>query len=81
MIRALFLSHPESVGETYLEHQGVALSFAAELVAAGLACAVHALVPALFTRTGSRAIERLHTRLVANRHAKVRETHAGTLAA
>jgi len=81
MIRALFLSHPESVGETYLEHQGVALSFAAELVAAGFACAVHAVVPGLFTRTASRAIERLHTRLVANRHAKVREAHPGTLAA
>jgi len=81
MFRSLFLSHPESVGETYLEHQGVALSFAAELVAAGLACAVHALVPALFTRTGSRAIERLHTRLVANRNAKVGKAHQGTLAA
>ncbi len=81
MIRSLFLSHPESVGETYLEHQRVALSFAVELVAAGLACAVHAVVPGLFTRTGSRAIERLHTRLVANRHAKVREAQPETLAA
>jgi hypothetical protein len=81
MIRSLFLSHPESVGETYLEHQGVALSFAAELVAAGLACGVHAVVPGLFTRTASRAIERLHRRLVANRHAKVRETRPETLAA
>jgi hypothetical protein len=81
MIRSLFLSHPESVGETYLQHQGVALSFAAELVMAGLACAVHAVIPALCTRTASRAIERLHGRLVTNRLAKVREAHQGTLAA
>ncbi len=80
MFRSLFLSHPESVGETYFEHQGVALSFAVELLAAGLACAVHAVVPGLFTRTGSQAIERLHARMVANRNAKVRE-HQGTLAA
>ena len=64
MFRSLFLSHPEAVGETYLEHQGVALTFAAELLAAGFACAVHALVPALFPRTASRAIERLHVRLI-----------------
>jgi hypothetical protein len=81
MIRSLFLSHPEAVGETYLEHQGVALSFAAELMVASLACAVHAVVPGLCTRTGSRTIERLHARMVANRHAKVRETDPGALAA
>jgi len=81
MIRSLFLSHPESVGETYLEHQGVALSFAAELLAASLACAVHALVPALFTRTGSRAIERLHARMVANRFANVQASETGAVRA
>jgi hypothetical protein len=81
MIRSLFLSHPESVGETYIEHQGVALSFAVELLAASLACAVHAVVPGLFKRTGSQAIERLHARMVTNRRAKVRESHTGTLAA
>jgi hypothetical protein len=81
MIRSLFLSHPQSVGETYMEHQGVALSFAAELFVASLACAVHAVVPGLCTRTGSRTIERLHARMVANRHAKVRDAQPQTLAA
>ena len=69
MLRSLFLAHPESVGETYLEHQGVALSFAGELLAAGLACGVHAVVPGLFTRTASRSIERLHARLIVARRA------------
>jgi len=81
MIRSLFLSHPESVGESYLEHQGVAFSFAAELFVASLACAVHAIVPGLCTRTGSRAIDRLHARMVANRHAKACEPQTQTLAA
>ncbi len=73
MLRALFLAHPESVGETYVEHQGVALSFAGDLLSAGLACGVHALVPGLFTRTASEAIERLHARLVVARHSKTQE--------
>ena len=67
MIDTLFLRHPRSVGESYREHQVVALTFAGELVAASLACGVHAIVPALFTRSASRAIERLHTRRVLHR--------------
>lgn len=67
MLRSLFLDHPASVGETYFEHQGVALSFARELLVAGVACAVHGVVPALFVRTASRSVGRLHDRLVVNR--------------
>jgi len=67
MLDRWFLAHPRSVGESYLEHMGVALSFAAALFAAGLACAVHGLAPALFTRTGSRAVERLHQRMTLQR--------------
>ena len=82
MLRALFLAHPESVGETYVEHQGVALSFAGELLAAGFACTVHALIPGLFTRTASEAIDRLHARLVVGRQNKTREhVQPDTLAA
>lgn len=73
MIEPIFLRHPRSVGESYLEHQSVALSFAGEMLVAGLACAVHALVPALFTKTASRAIERLHSRLVLHRAGPVTE--------
>jgi hypothetical protein len=68
MIERLFLRHPRTVGESYLEHQAVALSFAGELFGAGAACAVHAAVPALFTKTASRAVERLHSRLVLHRN-------------
>jgi hypothetical protein len=69
MFKSVFLSHPRSVGETYLEHQGVALSFAGELMVAGLACAVHAFIPALFPRAASQKIERLYLRLNVKRHA------------
>lgn len=63
----VFLRHPRAVGETYLEHMAVALSYGLPLIAAGLACVVHAIVPALFERTGSRAIVNLHSRLIATR--------------
>jgi hypothetical protein len=37
------------------------------MVVAGIACIVHALVPALFETTGSRAVTRLYNRMVVNR--------------
>jgi len=51
-----FVDHPASVGESYGEHFAVASGFGLRLIAAGLACLVHACVPAWFTRTGSRAV-------------------------
>lgn len=67
MLDAVFRAHPRSVGESYLKHLGTALSFAVRLLAAGGACLVHAFVPALFERTGSRMIARLHEEMVAGR--------------
>ena len=67
MLERWFLSHPRSVNESYLEHQGCAMRFSVSLLGAGLACFVHALVPALFERTASQAIERLHGEMVMHR--------------
>ncbi|MEQ8585271.1 MAG: DUF6356 family protein [Thalassobaculaceae bacterium] len=67
---SLFTEHPRSVGETYLEHMGVAASFGGRLLVAGLACMVHAVLPFLFTKTGSQAITELHDRMVLNRRQK-----------
>jgi Family of unknown function (DUF6356) len=72
-----FREHPASVGETYFEHMGVALSFGAALLAAGLACLVHAIFPFLFTTTARVAIQRLHRRVVTHRD---RRPHAGETA-
>lgn len=63
----LFTEHPETVGETYGQHMGTALSFAGPLMFAGLACLVHAVLPFLFEKTGSRVITRLHDRMVTHR--------------
>ena len=64
-----FTSHPRAVGETYGEHFGVAIGFSAAMIAGGLACAVHAVLPFLFTSTGSQTIRRLHDRMVRSRAA------------
>jgi Family of unknown function (DUF6356) len=65
----LFLEHPRSVGESYLEHQRHALGFGLSLFLASMACFVHAIVPGMCVRTGSTAIKRLHDRMVTHRTA------------
>ena len=55
-IRRLFSEHPASVGETYGEHFHVAGHFAFELAKASALCAVHAVFPALYTRTASTKV-------------------------
>ncbi|MFL5192879.1 DUF6356 family protein [Microvirga tunisiensis] len=66
-LKQFFTEHPESVGESYLEHMNVALSFAVPLLAAGLAALIHAFLPFLFLTTASRTVKQLHARMV-NRH-------------
>jgi hypothetical protein len=63
----LFLVHPRSLGESYWEHQRHALEFGTLMVGAGIACLIHALVPALFVKTASQTIAHLHDRLVRTR--------------
>ncbi len=54
-----FVDHPHSVGETYREHFAAASGFGLRLIGAGLACLVHACVPAWFMRSGSQAVRAL----------------------
>ena len=64
MIKKLFLEHPASVGESYLEHASFAARFGWTMFVGSLACFVHALVPALCPSTGSAAVIKLHERLI-----------------
>ena len=63
-LKRLFTEHPKAVGESYLEHMGVALSFAGPLLAAGLAALVHAVLPFLCVTTASGTVKRLHARMM-----------------
>lgn len=70
MFARLFVTHPQSVGESYLEHQRVAFSFAGPLLLAGFACLLHAVIPGLCERTASSRIEMLHARMLMGRRAR-----------
>jgi len=87
MIQRLFTEHPRSVDESYFQHLAAALSFSVRLALAALACLVHAFLPFLFVKTGSRMITVLHDRMVTNRHrrpvgarASAREDHDVSMA-
>jgi hypothetical protein len=59
----LFTQHPESVGETYLQHLRQASAFALGMWVGGAACLIHAIFPFLFVRTGSDWVSKLHYRM------------------
>ena len=60
MINKLFLEHPSSVDETYLEHGRFAGGFALTLFGAAMAAAVHAVIPCLFEKTASKMIAKMY---------------------
>lgn len=62
-----FTDHPSSVGETYAKHAATAGGFGWQLVTAGLACLVHAVLPWMFEDFASRRVKALHTRMT-SRH-------------
>ena len=76
----VFVEHPATVGESYVEHMGVAFSFGGSMLVAGMACLLHGLVPALFETTGSEAIRTLHDRMVVNRNRKAGANEIAALA-
>ena len=63
----LLTEHPASVGESYGQHMRSAGGFAIRLLAGGMACLTHALLPFLFKHTASRVVGDLHRRMVAER--------------
>jgi hypothetical protein len=62
-----FTEHPRSVGESYWQHMGVALSFAGAMLLGAAASLVHGVFPFLCTRTGSGIVLRLHERVTRRR--------------
>ena len=69
-MKKLFLEHPASVGESYLEHAAFAARFGWTMFLGSLACFVHALIPALCKSTGSKTVLELHERLMQARAAQ-----------
>jgi hypothetical protein len=77
-MKQLFTEHPESVGESYTQHMGVAFSFGAKMFVASLACFAHGLFPFLCTKRGSETITELHRRMVTHRHLECEDPSALT---
>ncbi len=73
MLKSAFTDHPASVGETYGQHMGMAISFAGRMFLASLACLIHGFLPFLCVRTGSAAITDLHSRMVTHRDRRTAE--------
>jgi len=71
MKRLSFTEHPASVGENYFEHLCHASGFAASMFRGGFACLVHAVLPFMFTHTGSGVIASLNTKMITNRQRPV----------
>ena len=78
MLSRLFTEHPASVGETYFQHLISAGSFTVRLVLAAGACLVHAVLPFMFEKTGSRIITDLHQRMVTHRDRRTLPTEGET---
>jgi hypothetical protein len=60
LIGRLFVEHPRSLGMSWAEHGIGAVAIGATLVAAGIACLVHALVPGWFTQTAGKTVTRIY---------------------
>ncbi len=65
----LFTGHPRSLGMSWARHGIGAARIGGELIAAGAACLVHAIVPGWFTETAGRTVERLHAQMLRRRGA------------
>lgn len=71
-----FTEHPASVNETYFQHMRAAGSFSISLFVATLCCAIHAIFPFLFVKTGSNMIEKLYDRMCVNRDKTLKRQEA-----
>ena len=60
----MFLEHPRSLGMSWAEHGVGAVRIGAQLVGAGIACMVHALVPGWFTQTAGKTITGMHAHMM-----------------
>jgi Family of unknown function (DUF6356) len=67
LFERIFLEHPRSFGESYWGHQRRALEIGTLMIAGGVACFIHALMPVLFKRTGSNTIRHLYENLILKR--------------
>ena len=62
-IKEDFTKHPESIGETYLEHLWCCIRTSASLACVVFVLLIHGLFPFLFEKTGSALICELNEKI------------------
>lgn len=62
MFYRIFIAHPKTVDESFLQHMVFALRFSGTLFAAAFAALIHAVVPCLFEKTASKLVASLYER-------------------
>ena len=67
MARVSFTEHPATVGESYGRHLIYAFGFGGRMIVGSLALLVHAVLPFLFTHTGSTIVTSLYDQMITNR--------------
>ena len=60
MMHRLFVQHPSSLGMSWAGHGIGAVKIGAELIGAGCAAIVHAVVPGCFTDTAGKTVTRIY---------------------
>lgn len=64
---SLFTEHPRSLGMSWAGHAVGAVKIGAQLIAAGTACMIHAIVPGWFTETAGRTITGMYDHMMSRR--------------
>lgn len=64
---SLFTEHPRSLGMSWAGHAAGAVRIGAQLIGAGLACMVHAIVPGWFTGTAGRTVTSMYEHMTQRR--------------
>ena len=66
----LFTEHPHALGMSWAGHGRGAIAIGGTMIAAGVACVVHAIVPGWFAETAGRTVKSL------NEHMERRRSNA-----
>jgi len=63
MIGRMFRDHPSALGMSWSGHAVGAFVIGVRMIGAGVACIVHAIVPALFAQAAGRTVTDLYTHM------------------
>ena len=67
LLRRLFVDHPRSLGMGWAGHGAGAVKIGAELIGAGCAAIIHAIVPGWFTETAGKTVTRIYDHIQARK--------------